>query len=199
MGGQEAVQAVMAKKGLAGIVAGLPQHELQSRIAGLDWRPGYAGGQRFEAARARVPLTAREAAMQAYLASPDDGAEPAAMVRALAALWTGRLLSPASTALLLRLMQDSVHGPDRLAGGLGDGWSIAHKTGTGQHLGWLHVGTNDVGLLTAPDGRTYAVAVFIGQTERTLQMREALMRAVARAVVAHWRVTNGMTRPESPG
>jgi beta-lactamase class A len=129
--------------------------------------------------------------MRSYLADPDDGAEPAATVQTLEGLWRGRLLSPASTAFLLRLMRESVHGPDRLAGGLPPGWSIAHKTGTGQHLGLLHVGTNDVGVLTAPDGHAYAVAVFIGQTIRPLAWREALMRNVARAVVQHWRVEAG--------
>lgn len=200
LGGPEAVQTVMAAKGLSGIAGGIEQRRLQSRIAGLEWRPDYDGGERLEAARARLPDAAREAAMQSYLAAPDDGATPLATVRALAALSEGRLLSPGSTALLLRLMGQSVHGPDRLAGGLGRSWSIAHKTGTGQHLGLLHVGTNDVGLIRAPDGHAYAVAVFIGRSVLPLARREGLMRAVARAVVAHWRLeTNGMSEPAAPG
>lgn len=187
LGGREAVQAVMARKGLPGISAGVEQRLLQSRIAGMDWRPELDGGFNFEAARARVPYARRAAAMRSYLADPDDGAEPLAMAHALAALDAGQLLSPASTALLLDLMRRSVHGPERLKGGLPPGWTIAHKTGTGQHLGLLHVGANDVGVITAPDGHSYAVAVFVGQSIRPLAWREALMRNVARSVVAHWR------------
>lgn len=200
LGGRAVVQAVIDRKGLTGIAAGIQQRELQSRIAGLDWRPEYGGGRRFEAARAQAPAAAREAAMQSYLAAPDDGATPAATVQALQALQAGRLLSRPSTALLLSLMRQSEHGPDRLAGGLEPGWSIAHKTGTGQHLGLLHVGTNDVGVLTAPDGHAYAVAVYIGRSIRPLSWREGLMRNVARAIVAHWKMqTNRMTPPANPG
>src|SRR3546814_1627452 len=35
------------------------------------------------------------------------------------------------------------------------GWRIAHKTGTGQDFGRRTAGFNDVGVLTAPDGRRY--------------------------------------------
>jgi beta-lactamase class A len=48
------------------------------------------------------------------------------------------------------------------------------------------VGINDVGLLTAPDGHTYAVAVMIRQTSRLPSARHAIMQNVVRAVVADW-------------
>ena len=48
------------------------------------------------------------------------------------------------------------------------------------------VGINDVGLLTAPDGRTYAVAVMIRQTTRPPSARHAIMQNVVRAVIAQW-------------
>jgi beta-lactamase class A len=75
-------------------------------------------------------------------------------------------------------------GPRRLPAGLNQGWTIAHKTGTGQDLNDESTGYNDVGLLTAPDGRTYAVAVMIAATRRPIPERQALMAQVARAVVA---------------
>ena len=81
-------------------------------------------------------------------------------------------------------MAQSRTGPERLAGGLVEGWRLAHKTGTGQVLGPRATGYNDVGLLTAPDGRTYAVAVFIADTTRPVPERQALMQAVTRAVIA---------------
>ena len=74
-------------------------------------------------------------------------------------------------------------GPERLKGGLMPGWTIAHKTGTGQDLGDLTTGYNDVGLITAPNGDTYAIAVMIAATRRPIPERQALMAAVARAVV----------------
>jgi beta-lactamase class A len=71
----------------------------------------------------------------------------------------------------------------RLKAGLEPGWAIAHKTGTGQELGDLQSGYNDVGLITAPDGHAYAVAVMVAQTRRPIPERQAMMAGVARAVV----------------
>ena len=186
LGGTAAVQAAIRRKGIRGVVAGIQQRELQARIAGLRWRPEVDGGQRLEAARARLDPQVREAAMQSYLARPDDAATPMATARALKALYEGRLLSAESTARLLRLMHSTIHGEERLSGALPAGWTLAHKTGTGQHLGPLHVGTNDVGVLTAPDGHAYAAAVFVGASTRPLYIREGLMRQVARAIVEQW-------------
>jgi len=81
-------------------------------------------------------------------------------------------------------LQQTTTGPGRLKAGLGPGWSIAHKTGTGQDLGDESTGYNDVGLITAPDGRTYAVAVMIAATRRPIPDRQAFMAAVAAAVAA---------------
>ena len=60
---------------------------------------------------------------------------------------------------------------------------MAHKTGTGQVLDSVSTGYNDVAIITAPDGKAYAVAVMIASTERPIPERQALMGAVARAVV----------------
>jgi beta-lactamase class A len=48
------------------------------------------------------------------------------------------------------------------------------------------VGINDVGLLTAPDGHTYAVAVMIRQTKAPASARHRIMQSVTRAVAAQW-------------
>ena len=83
---------------------------------------------------------------------------------ALVRLKRGELLGPAMTARFLEILGQTETGPARLPAGLGPGWSIAHKTGTGQDLGNLSTGYNDVGLVTAPDGHAYAVAVMIAST-----------------------------------
>jgi beta-lactamase class A len=61
-------------------------------------------------------------------------------------------------------MSNTKTGPQRLKGGLAPGWSLAHKTGTGQVLGATQSGYNDIGIITAPDGRSYSVAVLIRRT-----------------------------------
>lgn len=185
VGGADAVRALLARKRLAGVAFGADERALQSAIAGLDWRPEYSQGRAFQTARARLPAERRRAALEAYLADPMDGASAVAVADGLARLKRGELLSPAATARLLEEMGRTRTGPRRLGGGLAPGWRLAHKTGTGQVLGPEATGYNDVGLLIAPDGRTYAVAVMIGRTRLAVPERQALMSAVTRAVIAH--------------
>ena len=154
VGGPEAVREMLRRKQLSGIRFGPGERELQSGIAGLEWRPEYALGRAFFDARDEVPSAKREAAFQSYVEEPVDGATPIAIASALARLRKGELLSPASTERLLSVMSRSKSGPRRLKGGVEGGWSVAHKTGTGQVLDQAQAGYNDVGLVTSPDGRT---------------------------------------------
>ena len=111
---------------------------------------------------------------------PYDGAAPSAIVNALARLKRGELLSPPSTQRLLDIMGNTKTGANRLKGGLAAGLALSHKTGTGQVLGAQQAGYNDIGILTAPDGRSYAVAVMIKLTSVPLPTRMALMNNVVR-------------------
>lgn len=184
VGGPDAVRAMIRAKHLGAIRFGNGERDLQSRIAGLTWNPSYSIGNAFFAARDALPPTARKAAFDRYVADPYDGAAPSAVVDALARLKRGELLSPASTQHLLTIMSETHTGPNRLKGGLAPGWTLNHKTGTGQVLGDAQAGYNDIGILTGPDGRSYAVAVMIKLTSVPLPIRMTLMNNVVRAVIA---------------
>lgn len=184
VGGPRAIRAMLADKGVRGVGFGPGERELQARTAGLDWRPEWAGGWGFLRARAAKRYEARKAALDRYLAAPIDGASANGVTLGLSLLAQGKLLSPASTASLLALMRQSKTGPLRLKSGLRAGWTLAHKTGTGQDLGKLSTGYNDVGLLTAPGGHRYAVAVMIASTEQPIAARMRLMGNVTRAIIA---------------
>jgi beta-lactamase class A len=182
-GGPAAVRAMIARKHLGAIRFYNGERALQSRIAGLMWSPSYSIGNAFSLARDALPKAAREAAFNRYIADPYDGAAPAAIVNALARLKRGELLSPDSTSRLLTIMSQTHTGPNRLKGGLQPGWSLSHKTGTGQELDGVQAGYNDIGILTAPDGRSYAVAVMIKKTSTPLPVRMTLMNNVVKAVI----------------
>ena len=186
VGGPDSVDFAVAAMGLRGVTVGAYEHDLQAMTAGLPWKAEYGVGWNFQAARERLPPAVRQAALDAYLRTPLDGAAPVAITRALARLQRGELLSPASTGRLLSLMREVRTGPRRLKGGLQPGWTLAHKTGTGQDYRGASVGINDVGLLTAPDGHVYAVAVMIRRTRQPVPARLALMQAVSRAVATEW-------------
>lgn len=185
VGGPSAVRAMIADKRLGDIRFGPGERLLQSKTAGLIWQPAFAIGNAFEIARSRLDPAARAAALDAYVADPPDGAAPLSIADSIARLARGELLSETSTRYLLDTMGRSVTGRARLRAALPGGWSIAHKTGTGQDLGVRNAGFNDVGLLTAPDGRRYAIAVMVGDTRRPIRERQQLIQAVAAAVAAY--------------
>ncbi|MDB5470756.1 MAG: serine hydrolase [Caulobacter sp.] len=182
LGGPFAVQVAIVGRNLDGIRYGPGERAMQTAAAGLSWKPEYSFDRTFWEEREALPAAKRKAALDAYLADPPDAATPLGIVEALSRLQRGDLLSAESTAHMLGVMGGSITGGGRLRAGLPAGWRLAHKTGTGQVMGSLATGYNDVGLVTAPDGRVYAVAVMVGATRQPLQARQAFMVSVARAV-----------------
>ena len=189
VGGAAAVRAMIATKQLGAIRFYDGERALQSKIAGLIWSPSYSVGSAFYQARNALPKTVRQAAFNRYVDDPYDGAAPSAIVNALARLKRGELLSPESTRRLLWVMGNTKTGARRLKGGLKPGWTLSHKTGTGQVLGPYQAGYNDIGVVTAPDGRSYAVAVMIKKTAVPLERRMILMNNVVRALIAQHEMT----------
>ena len=185
VGGPAAVRAFIAKKDLGAIRFGPGERLLQSGTAGLTWQQSYSVGRNFESARALLPAATRRAAMDNYLANPVDGASPAAIASALTRLARGTLLSPESTEYLQDVMSRTRSGPRRLKAGLPPGWKFMHKTGTGQNLGGMTAGYNDIGIATAPDGTRYAIVVMLGSTTAGIPARMALMQAVSSAVAEY--------------
>ncbi len=102
VGGPDAVRAFLARRFVSNIRFGPGERLLQSQTAGISWSQDMALGRKFDAVRARMPLSERERALDAYVANPIDGAAPLAIVGALAKLKRGQMLSPASTACCSR-------------------------------------------------------------------------------------------------
>jgi beta-lactamase class A len=182
VGGPDRVRATLKRKGIAGIRFGPGERLLQSQTAGIPWTQNLSLGRNFEQARVRLPMPAREAALERYIADPMDGASPDGIARALAGLASGQLLSPSSTAVMMDILSRTHSGPRRLKAGVPEGWHVFHKTGTGQELGGLSTGYNDVGVMRAPDGSYYGIAVLIRRTRQPIPVRMDLMQGVSRAV-----------------
>jgi beta-lactamase class A len=107
------------------------------------------------------------------------------IARALLKLKRGDLLSPVSTAHLLRLMAASETGKQRLRAGTPLGWGFAHKTGTGQDFKGRTAGYNDVSLMTAADGTVYAVVVMIADSFQPVPERMQFMQGISATVGAN--------------
>ncbi len=83
-----------------------------------------------------------------------DTSTPSAMVTLLAKLKQGVLLGTDSTNYLFDVMARCATGGRRIKGMLPAGTPVAHKTGT------LAGVSNDVGIVTLPNGHSLAVAIF---------------------------------------
>lgn len=105
---------------------------------------------------------------------PRDTSTPEAMAMLLAKLYRGELLSPASRAFLFDVLGRTATGRNRIRGLLPPDTPVAHKTGTLEGI------SNDVGIVTLPDGRHLALAVFV----KSQPDAEARSRRIAEAARA---------------
>jgi len=181
VGGPAAVTRFLRAHGITGVRVDRYEREFQPQSVGLGpFREAWIGEAAFTRALAAVPPARRRAALRAYLADPRDTATPRGALAFLGALHAGRLLSPASTRHLLDVMTRTGTGARRLKAGLPAGAVLVHKTGTGRTEQGVNSATNDIGLVTLPDGRRFAMAVFLAGSTAPDSAREALFAAAAR-------------------
>lgn len=184
IGGPDAVREMIARKNLGAIRFSDGERFLQSKIAGLRWDQSYATNGAFYRARSALPMSVRRTSFERYIADPYDGAAPHAVATALARLKRGELLSPASTEKLLSTMGRTRTGGMRVRAALAPSWTWNHKTGTGQELNGRIGGINDIGLLTAPDGSVYAMAIMTVPDNNSGGSAQKLMRDVTKVIIA---------------
>jgi beta-lactamase class A len=78
-------------------------------------------------------------------------------------------------------MTEAIPGAKRLKGGLPAGTVVAHKTGTGGTRNGITSATNDIGIITLPDGRDLAEAGFVSDSAANDDTRDAIIARLAKA------------------
>ncbi|WP_331025386.1 class A beta-lactamase [Longimicrobium sp.] len=129
---------------------------------------------------AAVPAAEKEAAHARFWDDPRDTSTPAAFAALLVQVQRRDGLSATSQRVLLDAMERSPTGRGRIRALLPSGTTVADKTGT------IGRTTNDVGLITLPDGSHVALAVMVKMSTRTNADEERTIARVARAVYAHF-------------
>lgn len=105
--------------------------------------------------------------------------EPRGAVQLLRRISDDSPLTAEHTALLLEWMRAGrITG--RLAGDLPEG-IVAHKSGTSDVENGLAAATNDIGLITLPDGRRLAIAVFVTDSRADDAMRNKVIARIGKA------------------
>jgi beta-lactamase class A len=115
-----------------------------------------------------------------------NDATPDAAVVLLRTFHQGKGLSKSSQALLRRLMTETTTGKQRIKGLLPNGTVMAHKTGTSATVKGVTAATNDVGLVTLPNGQNLAIAVFVADATAEAAIRERAIAQVTRTVWNEW-------------
>lgn len=109
--------------------------------------------------------------------------KPAAMVDLLKKFYAGKIVSLTSTEFLKKMMVETSTRPQRLKGLLPAGTIVAHKTGTSDtNEKGITAATNDVGIVTLPNGKHFAIVVYVSDSAADEQTREEVIARVTKAI-----------------
>ena len=181
LGGGTAVTARLHALGVMGIQIVEPEVSIGARLE-CSGRPAPAGGWTFAAEHScpDVPEAQKAAAAQHEVAASNNVATPDGLVDLLARLDRGTLLTETSRRWLLRTMEGTRNGLRRIKGMLPLGTPVAHRPGTA-YPGDMSVAINDVGIVTMPDGRRFAIAVMESGSRASFQAQEDTIARLARS------------------
>ena len=134
-------------------------------------------------------ITIRYSEREMTAGKGDNTATPAAMVGLLVRMARQGLgLLPASARYLEELLLQVGTGAKRIKGGLPPGTIVAHKSGTSRTQDGKTDATNDVGLISLPNGSRIAIAVFVHDSPADEGTREVTIAKLARATYDTFRV-----------
>lgn len=141
-----------------------------------DWVHNVAGIKDWNLDRDIATLVRDDGAVNpAEVVDRRDSATPLAMAKLLTGIYKGQWLRPESRDVILGAMSRCRTGRHRIPAMMPDGVIVSHKTGS------LNNTSSDVGIVETPDGRAFAVAIYVtGQGSRP--NREARIAQIARAV-----------------
>jgi beta-lactamase class A len=96
--------------------------------------------------------------------------------------YKGEILSKANTDFLYKLLTASTNFPARLKGLLPAGTIVAHKTGTsGTNAAGLSPATNDIGIITLPNGKHLIISVFVCNSTDDEATRDGIIAKISKA------------------
>ena len=106
---------------------------------------------------------------------------PNAMVQLLDKFYQLKILSDTSTRFLYKLMIETSTGKNRIVKLLPPETIVAHKTGTSDAKDGMTAAMNDVGIITLPNGKHIALAVFVTDAYADQTVLESIIARIAKA------------------
>ena len=95
-------------------------------------------------------------------------------------------LSEANRARIMKYLIETTRGVKRLKGLLPSTAIVAHRPGTSGTRDGVAAATNDIGIITLPDGRHLLIAVFVSDSTASSEVRELVIAKIAKAAWDSW-------------
>ncbi|HEX7870490.1 MAG TPA: CGA/CIA family class A beta-lactamase [Chryseobacterium sp.] len=104
-------------------------------------------------------------------------------VNLLKSFYDGKVLSKKSTDYLMKIMLGTKTGINKLVEQLPKNTPVAHKTGSsGKYDNDLTVAENDMGIVTLPNGKHYAIAVFVNNSTETDEVNCKMISDISKII-----------------
>lgn len=110
-----------------------------------------------------------------------NSSTPRAAIRLLLLITNGDLFKKETENLLLNDITETPTGLTRIRGLLPKDTKTAHKTGSSRTVNGITAATNDIGIITLPDGRHLLVAVFVSDSKAPDTVRDNIIARIAKA------------------
>ena len=95
----------------------------------------------------------------------------------------GKVLSKNSTGFLMKTMIETTTGTTKIVAQLPKGTPVAHKTGSsGKDEKGLTIAENDIGIITLPNGKHYAISVFVSDSMETEETNIKMIADISKRV-----------------
>lgn len=108
---------------------------------------------------------------------------PKEMAKLLQLFYQGKIISKPNTEFLYQLMAETTTGQNRLVNLLPAGTIVAHKTGSSDtDSKGMSAAVNDVGIITLPNGKHIAIAVFVNDAYAPYEILESVIAQIGKAV-----------------
>jgi beta-lactamase class A len=92
-----------------------------------------------------------------------------------------KILSAKSRDFLWKIMMETSTGNDRIKGQLPTGTKVAHKTGTSDtNNEGVTAAINDVGIVTLPNGKHFAISVFVSDSKENNKTNEKIISDISK-------------------
>ncbi|MGV8915448.1 MAG: class A beta-lactamase, subclass A2 [Kaistella sp.] len=112
--------------------------------------------------------------------------------RLLKDFFDGKIVSKKSTDFLLKTMYETNTGTTKIIAQLPAGTPVAHKTGSsGKDKTGLTVAENDIGIITLPNGKHYAISAFVSDSMESEETNTKMIADISKLVFDYFSKNSG--------